>query len=838
MDTLSSSRSLRLEAYPFDWQQLTERQRTAVQTVSELLLYGLDALDQRKVDSTDPIDRDRRSQMAFVDGDRGTGKTSVLLAVRNCTRVEKLDKVPEVVRSLNERRHRFVWLETLDMEPLPRTANLLAAILARISEQLEYPSRRIPTRLSAAFDELDEHERIASDLQELEVDAVLAWQGIEPRRAERTDPTVFAAEVLKSERAGLRLNPRLDGVLNGLAKLLGPLGLQNPMFIIPVDDFDLAATRCLELLRIIRIVTTARLFFLVAGNTRVAETVLRLQSEGELAALSGSTVAGIEMRALSSCAIEIAANNMRKLVPPEQRIRLEEIRVGEALRFRDSPERPTLEERLESVSFERNNAGPGKGHTSLKSFLLFADPLPPELYSGVLWLGGKPRQVLDRAAMFARYGGELQNWGEGLLRDLAEDLMRETREQGHLELDQRELLFELLDTTFTVRFNFQRTLRLSVETGLRRVVKFTGGIAHLRHPGASEWRFRDNRETVKSDAPYDPVERRLPKGLGAGITVLHDLAVSLWGGYCFPNSIHYQPEGYFEHVEVDWSETRDVPSPVQWYAPEWWTLREFERFAAHWLAHAQSCSTLDDHAEGWLAALLEVLMDEPHEPRSSLSAARLERLFTQLVKEQPTRYARRYLRESALVVVTLLLAPESGCGESLAHLLASDQSAFFGALHDELALRVRTWRAGTFAIALNHAKAREVPIGAQTMRLLSAVSPSAAIEEAYDQLDRISARYQLEKEAAPLRGLLNEREERTKAGDQLGSKDALKILRRCRKSLPAGDLATVGEAAIVALEDAYANHPINELGQGRLVPPRSEISRRINMRDPRRRRSP
>jgi len=213
-------------------------------------------------------------------------------------------------------------------------------------------------------------------------------------------------------------------------------------------------------------------------------------------------------------------------------------------------------------------------------------------------------------------------------------------------------------------------------------------------------------------------------------------------------------------------------------------------------------------------------MDEPHEPRSGRVPARLERLFSELLKEQPTRYARRYVRESALVVMTLLLAPESGCGEALAHLLVADDSAFFGALHDDLVLRVRKWRAGTFAIARQ--EAREELIGAQTMRLLSAVSPREAIEEAYDQLLRMIP--QLSKDNEALITLIKKRGR---------SKADLQNLRAQRESLEPSDLATAMDAAIVAVGCAYANHPINKLRQGRLVPARFDI-RQVNIEAPRR----
>jgi hypothetical protein len=159
-----------------------------------------------------------------------------------------------------------------------------------------------------------------------------------------------------------------------------------------------------------------------------------------------------------------------------------------------------------------------------------------------------------------------------------------------------------------------------------------------------------------------------------------------------------------------------------------------------------------------------------------------------------------------------------------------------GALHDDLVLRVRAWRAGTFAIARAQGKVHEGPIGAQMMRLLSAVSPIQAIEEAYNQLDQI---YQLGRETEVL-STQDTEALRTLVKKRQRSKEALQSLQSLHalaKSFGPGDLATAMDAAIIAVGCAYVDHPINKLGQGRFVPAASDIGR-INIRDPRLRRTP
>jgi hypothetical protein len=833
-----NSRPLRREAHPFTWSELTGRQRDAVETVAALLLNALEALgrrnDKEKGKEVEALDLDRRSQLAFIDGERGMGKTSVLLAVQRLLGEESIDKdALDPVQSLHAQRRRFVWLETLDMEPLPRAANLPAAILVRIREKLVSPGFRVPSR-AAAFDELDEHEQTASDLQELETEAVLAWQGTDPRRAEHTDPTAYASEVVRSEHAGLRLNQRLGKVLNSLARLANAAGAgaaKDPIFIVPVDDFDLAPTRCLELLRIIRMVSTPRLFFLVAGNTRIAEIVLRLESEGDLAKLTGRHLVPEEARWLRRTGVEIAANNLRKLLPPEQRARLDEVDPNEALKFRASPESGTLGDAVDGIIVVRNNAPTGEGKTSLKSFLMPQEKDWNLQYAGTELLGGKPRQILDRILLFRRHKGEHgpspdlnKSWGVQLLRDLAEDLQRETREHAQLDLEQRDRLLEMLDTSAGVRFDIRSVLKLIVGRSFDQQVSFDGGTILLYKPERARWVFRDNRERDRQRASDSFHEPPLPRHLAASITALHDLAISLWGGYVFPNSIHYQPEGYFEPVVVDWS-TRTEEPVIRWHVPEWWTIRETDRFLQHWQKHASTVTSVDELAWAWLAAQVEVLMDKEHLSDSSgRSPVRVKALIEELAQEEPNRLARIFLRESALVGMALLLAPESGCSESLANELLEDEtSAFSMAITADLAERVRLWRADSFSLLLR----REVQ-DAASMRLLSALSPDEAIRIVRRGFENRAA-YGDDK--IFLTDFFNSK---PSTEEQLNSLRMLSATAMYKAPRLVQDL----EVAIVAHERRYASHPFNKFREGVFVPQETDIERQGSRTPQRTRRYP
>ena len=59
----------------------------------------------------------------------------------------------------------------------------------------------------------------------------------------------------------------------------------NPLFVLPVDDFDLNPVRCLELLRLLRSIAVPRLFTLILGDIDQAEEVLQLKMTGDFAGI-------------------------------------------------------------------------------------------------------------------------------------------------------------------------------------------------------------------------------------------------------------------------------------------------------------------------------------------------------------------------------------------------------------------------------------------------------------------------------------------------------------------------------------------------------------------------
>lgn len=847
----------RREGLPLSWEQLTEKQLKAVRVIAELLMDALTSIKPSGTTKVGDLDPDRRSQMAFIDGDRGMGKSSVLLTIHSLLLGNQLGKIEDpVVNLLRESRDRFVWLETLDMEPLPRHANILAAIMARISDKATPPGgdNEAP-RMALAFDGLEHYEKTIMKLNDLQSTAVLAWAGIVPGRGAQIDSSAYASEVLACEKAILNLNPRLGLLLNDLAKLRPATGRwDDPIFIVPVDDFDLAPTRCLELLRIVRMVATPRLFFLVAGNTRIAEDALRLQIEGDLAALAGETMARMEANIIRERGIEIAANNLRKLVPPQQRALLAEMRIDEALMYRVEKNGQTLGQVLEEIKFTRNIAAKKDEAISLYKFLLLEESNPPISYSGAVWLGGTPRQVLDRMVVFSRHRGLQEYYGDRIVRAISAELNREVLEDGRLRYDQREIIRSVVDIEEDIQFDFARVFRLRIERDYRQNEILNGGVLRLQYPKPALWFFRASEDVESGLGQALAPELRVPRRIAAGLTFLHDLAISLWGGYVLYPSILYQTTYHFSPVEIQWESLQGM-APINWLFPEWWTLREYEIFFRYWRERAVNCHLVDDLASAWLASQLEVLLDLPFErERKGTDVERIGTLLVLLAREEPTRWARQFLRKKALTAIVLLLAPESGVSSEFATKIYEVAGKAFECLDKEIIEDVRSQRAFIFSEGMKVLRLSERHVYYKAIQLLLGWNYVALIEMTWGD-------FRMEYEKLHHNGLININNgknnivemirdiiislRKAKASNIINAKSKIDILAK-NLNLLKNNSVSIGanidefrktlDILTFVLEAYHSDKPhfINDWQDGKLVPTTAEIEKFINIQPPQR----
>lgn len=181
------------------------------------------------------------------------------------------------------------------MENLPNPTNLLASILVRIGNAVDRFMSDCPAPPcgNSNFCRHPDTHHTMLKLSRLQQDVAQVWNGNLEQRAAELDSDVYAVDVLRSEQNRLKLNERLEDILDELSdRFLNDDGENRSIFILPVDDFDMNPERCVELMRLIRLITAPRLFTLVLGDRRVVSDFYNLNVVSRVARHGGIPMPG------------------------------------------------------------------------------------------------------------------------------------------------------------------------------------------------------------------------------------------------------------------------------------------------------------------------------------------------------------------------------------------------------------------------------------------------------------------------------------------------------------------------------------------------------------------
>ena len=664
-------RELRLEAKPFRWSELDSAQRSALVSLATMLAGAIDRLPDepgtrrsaRPPGLRLPLETERFNRTIFLSGSRGTGKTSVLLTLMNeCAseararparaaegRGDAAEEQPDAATAslLRLLSSNVVWLETLDMEPLPSSTNFLAAILARVEKAVD----RSLVGSARAASRAHQHD-VWSALRRLQLDVALAWEGNARERAAALDPDMFAVEVNRAEGVRLDLNAHLSSVLEQLAaELRDGMGIPKPIFVLPVDDFDLNPARCLDLLRLARLISCPRLFLIVLGDVRVAEQVFSLRLAGDYWEVAGRRVEPeilpFPPQRIAASVREISANAMRKLVPPQQRVLLGPMSPLEALRYRPPQADVTLGDILSRVPIEIKSAdlveGPdgrpsqrvaGRPLDTLGDLLTFtltdaSTPKGPRLlYEGTRALEAPPRHIADLWFLvhdLVQGGSALGQAGphaqgqDTALEVMASETLTAVREsslppdiaaqvEGSLRKGPDEG-WELTTSSFEFAMARLGTRSLMIRPGHTSPVitfaKAGGEFTGLCREATSQPR--------RLTSLRDPLVGRV----GALVFLLHDLMTFSSSPYLVGQNLTPNVTKWSTTV---WSAPEGRRVEIPWLTPFWDSFFEFTIFRAYWnhsiamlprtLPETQQAHCI---AYAWIEAMTSV-MDGQHVP--------------------------------------------------------------------------------------------------------------------------------------------------------------------------------------------------------------------------------
>ncbi len=340
--------ALRPEAGPVPFDQLNRSQRDAMKAIVGALREAAEQagkLDQssRCNDDAGWVDEDRASRLFFVSGQPGSGKSSLYLTLRailgkeqrhETLRPKYESKVPHL-RSLEGQTR---WLETIDLEVAGEEGeNLLAAVLVRIFDTIDDSAGMPSTECRKAMEQLEE---LANDIG-------IAWDGNLKARAGSLDPDTYSQEVIRAQRTRLGINRRLRRAIDTLLKKNCYAFNTEQLFVLPIDDFYLKPAASLELLRLLRMISVPRLFFLIMGDIKTMEALFFEKALADWTRVAGPQVfASLDdpkKQEVLSRVREMKARYLRKLLPVGQRATILWMFWHEALRYK-----PVVAERSSS----------------------------------------------------------------------------------------------------------------------------------------------------------------------------------------------------------------------------------------------------------------------------------------------------------------------------------------------------------------------------------------------------------------------------------------------------------------------------------------------------------
>lgn len=325
----------RAEAFPLPWDDLTDDQQRVVKSVAqlfgELAEQGWEA--PRKQGVFDRfllrLDAERRNHVALIEGERGIGKTAVLLTLlRAWGAIERAEGPDLCVGAPPEGvvRGRVVPVGLVDLQPLPPGTNLLVHLAGQLSRLVDAIDDigTAPSPRQDAWNPNRPAEAASRTQWRAFVQAAAAgWDGRLDTRRASLDPEAFALEFEEAERHRLDVRERFRDLVDALVQEYPKVFQQRrgtPFFVIPIDDADMNPGRVREVLDLLRALWHPRVGFLVTGHNELFVEVLKDHLAG------GKDRTSTQQDGLAKAIYD-------KAIPPYQRFGLRVLPFAERMRL-------------------------------------------------------------------------------------------------------------------------------------------------------------------------------------------------------------------------------------------------------------------------------------------------------------------------------------------------------------------------------------------------------------------------------------------------------------------------------------------------------------------------
>ncbi|RKH46041.1 hypothetical protein, partial [Corallococcus sicarius] len=345
------------ESRAFAWDDLLEpAQRGLYELLSWLEAACGSSLGMRET-------RDEHlSTSLLISGPRGAGKTTVLLSAVQALRHWRafLGMKPggrleagasgavasgreamrrDLCTTLERIEGRVVWLEPLDLEPVPTGANLLATLLVRVRAALDAPQEDTSPstgrgRWSSSILE-ESAEEAWGKLDHLIRDASFMWED----SASTLDMRARAEQQIKAAEIYATFQPRFTRAMEDVAKTLalprfGTAQGEQIILVLPIDNVNRSIEHLHNIVKLTHMVASPRLWFVLAAGHQEFQLFMERSFQKELITSGQTGIGTVGQDETLSIARRQSATTLRRALPPSYRINLGPVDPYRAWDFR------------------------------------------------------------------------------------------------------------------------------------------------------------------------------------------------------------------------------------------------------------------------------------------------------------------------------------------------------------------------------------------------------------------------------------------------------------------------------------------------------------------------
>lgn len=271
----------RQEARPLKPEEITDPQWHAIEGIYRHLHACAERRWNPTQDDPGPVpsyDESRWNQVFLIEGDRGTGKTATFItlldALAHLHRGAAGQPRPHAMFGPAPGKHHhqleqvisppcFVPLETVDMRPLPETQPLVLMLLGAFDRVVKSIDQRTSTGTSSVALRVRDLRRQYNDVLRA---ATVGW-AMGPLRTEVGNLTELNDDLQRVDAWRRALLPAFRRFVDTLVlSYEATFETTCPLFVLPIDDADMAPSKSMEVLDLVRNLMHPRLAYVVTGN--------------------------------------------------------------------------------------------------------------------------------------------------------------------------------------------------------------------------------------------------------------------------------------------------------------------------------------------------------------------------------------------------------------------------------------------------------------------------------------------------------------------------------------------------------------------------------------------